>query len=125
MNQLINTGLMRPSSSKASALIGGKVGASLAGASALGREEVSAVFPVISVHWVGGIIPDLPRIGPAAMVRVELSSTGVGFEAEGVGGGMAGEAFFRVAHAFCFKVAPFFILQSQRSKIGKFGNTAK
>ena len=58
------------------------------------------------------------------MVRV-LSSTGVGFEAEGVGGATAGEVFFRVAQTFCFKGAPFFILQRQRSKNSKSGNTAK
>ena len=110
MNRLMNSGLMRPSSSKASALIGGKVGASSAEASALGGEEGVVTFPVISVHFVGGIIPALPRVGPAAMARVELSSTGVGFKAEGVGGGIAGEVFFHVAHTFCFK-APFFILQ--------------
>ena len=82
---LMNSGLTRPSSSKASALIGGKDGASSAGASALGGEEGSATFPVVSVHWVGSVILALPRVKPAAMVRVEFSSTGVGFEAEGVG----------------------------------------
>ena len=59
------------------------------------------------------------------MVRVEFSSTGVGFEAEGVGGGTAGKVFFRVAHNFCFKRAPFFILQRQRSKVSKSGNTTE
>ena len=110
MNRLMNSGLMRPSSSKASALIGGKDEASLAGASALGGEEGAVTFPVISVHWVGGVILALPRDGLAAVARVEFSSTGVGFKAEGVGGGIAGEVFLRVAHTFCFKGAPFFIL---------------
>ena len=116
---------MYPTSLKASALIGGKDGASSAGASALGGEKGAVTFPVISVHWVGGVIPALPRVGPATMVRVEFSSTGVGFETEGVGGGIAGEVFFRVAHTFCFKGAPFFILQRQRSKVSKSGNTAE
>ena len=38
------------------------------------------------------------------MVRVEVSSTGVGFKAEGVAGGTAGEAFFRVVTPFASKV---------------------
>ena len=59
------------------------------------------------------------------MAREGFSSTGVGFEAEGVGGGIAGEVFFRERHTFCFKGAPFFILQRQRSKNIKSSNTAK
>ena len=81
----MNSGLMRPSSSKASALIGGKDGASLAGASALCGEEGVVTFLVISVDWEGGVIPALPRVGPTAMAREGFSSTGVGFVAEGVG----------------------------------------
>ena len=96
---------------------------SLTGTSALGGEEGVVTFPVISVHWVGGVIPALPRVGPTAMVQVEFSSTDVGFEAEGVGGGIAGEVFFRVAHTFCFREGPFFILQ--RTKLSKSGNTAE
>ena len=109
MNRLMNSGLMRPSSSKASALIGGKIGASSAGASALG-EEVSVTFPVISVHCVGGMTPALPTGGAVTIVRV-LSSVGFGSGTEGVDGGMAGEAFFLVATVFVFNGAPFFILQ--------------
>ena len=41
------------------------------------------------------------------MAWVEFTSIDVGFKAEGVGGGIAGEVFFRVAHTFCFKGAPF------------------
>ena len=125
MNRLMNFGLMRPSSSKASTLIGGKVGESLAGASSLGGEEGSVTFLVISVHLVRGVIPALPGVEPAVMVRVEVSSTDVILETERAAGGIPGEAFFRTANTFCLKGAPFFILQSQRSKIGKFGNTAK
>ena len=123
MNRLMNSGLMYPSSSKASALIGGKDGASLAGASAIGGEGGDVTFPVISVHCGGGVIPALPRIRPAAMVRGELSSTGVSFETEGVGGATAGEVLFRVAHTFCFREGPFFILQ--RTKLSKSGNSAE
>ena len=36
-----------------------------------------------------------------------------------------GEVFFRVAHTFCFKGAPFFILQRERSKFSESGNTAE
>ena len=110
MNRLKNSGLMYPSSSKASALIGGKDGASLAGASAIGGEGGAVTFPVISVHCEGGITPALHRVGPAAMARV-LSSLGVGFETEGVAGATAGDVFFHVAHTFCFREGPFFILQ--------------
>ena len=109
MNRLMNSGLMHPSSSKASALMGGKIGASLAGASALG-EDVSVTFPVISVHCVGGVTLALPIGGVGTIVRM-FSSVGFGSEAAGVGGGMAGEAFFLVATVFAFNGTPFFILQ--------------
>ena len=49
MNRLMNSGLMRLSSSKAYTLIGQKVGASLAGASALGGEEGYVTFDVIKI----------------------------------------------------------------------------
>ena len=115
INWLMNSGLIYPSASKASALIGGKVGASLAGASALGGEGGAVTFPVISVHCEGGVVPALPKIGPAAIVRAP-SSAGFGF-GTGVAGATAGDAFFHVAHTFDLRDAPFFILQRYKGQV--------
>ena len=107
MNRLMNSGLINPSASKASALIGGNAGASSAGASALSGEGGAFSFPVISVHCVGGIIEAHPKTGPAVEVRAPSSAV---FFGAGVAGAAAGDGFFLVAHTFDLRAAPFFIL---------------